>query len=454
MFGLSKQERRIRAVSFILQTDYYLTKLQADALAADVIVRVKLHIELPEQAALPIAAVEAKMLYDGRQLDRAEQLNKRVRIVGADLLRQGKILKGQLAELLSFLPGLEEEEDGERLDKFPSVAIPSRVQCVRAGWVFTVYWQFYDANPDLRGIASTAEDNSMTKPLLSVFANSRKNLDWVSAKYREGRGSNEILRMALGGSPEYTLHWFRIGQVVNTLLDTGVSPDEMQYSLGELSVRGNVSSGGVSKFDCDRLLDLAREARECHRRDDSKADLMRLISDLQGCLIEIAAKHDNLEEFEQRSKAHGGVFISYSHSDAKIAKALAREFEANEIAYWLDENEVTPGNMVSTTLTDGIANSCIFLLLVSRASLNSEWVMFEIDRAHERAQDARQVLIPILTDNLSHDDLPEKLRDIVSFSLGTSLEASFPTLIDAIREHLVSNELRRQPRSRSGNSVV
>ncbi len=97
MFGFSKQERLTKAVCVLLQTDYCLTKLQAEAMATELIAHVKPHIELPEQAALPIAAVTAKMLYDGNQRDQAEQLNRRVRIVRADLLRQGKIHKGQLA---------------------------------------------------------------------------------------------------------------------------------------------------------------------------------------------------------------------------------------------------------------------------------------------------------------------------------------------------------------------
>lgn len=449
VFGLSKKERLAKAVGVLLQTQYYLTRLQAEALADELIGHVKGHVQLPEQAALPIAAVGAKMLYDAGHLDRAEQLNRRVRIVGAELLRQGKIHNGQWADLLSHLPGLEQAE-GEALDLCPSGAAPSRVHCVRAGWAFTVYWQLYDARSEVRSMASTAEDDSLTRPLLQVFAHSRKNLDWVSAKYRQGRGSNDVLRQALGGAPDHALYWFRIGQVVNALLDSGIDPDDKQYALGEMAVRSNTSQGGVSQADGDRLLGLARQVRECHRRQDAHADLMDWVGRLQGCLIEIAAKHDNLEEFEQKAKAHGGAFISYAHADAVIAKALAGRLTKEEIAVWLDENEVTPGNHVATTLADGVAHSCVFLLLVSPESLKSPWVSFEVDRALERAQSAGQVLIPLLTSGVTHRDVPEKLQSIVSFPLGNSPHESFPRVLDAVREHLVSAELRRRSHAREG----
>ncbi|CAH1198642.1 hypothetical protein NTGBS_330025 [Candidatus Nitrotoga sp. BS] len=453
MFGLSKPERFSKAVAKLLQTDYYLSKLQAEALAAELITHVKPHIELPEQAALPIAAVGAKMLYDAKHLDRAEQLNRRVRIVGAELLRQGKIHKGQLAELLSHLPSLQEASDDE-LDQCPSNTPPTRVQCVRAGWAFTFYWQIYSTDPALKAKASPAEDSSITTPLLSAFANSRTNLEWVSAQYQRGNGSNDVLRRALGGSPEYTLYWFRMGQVVNTLLDTGISPEEKPYLLGELAVRGNVSAAGVSTIDCDRLLDTARQARDCHRKVDSQERLMRLVSGLHECLIEIAAKHDNLEEFERKSKAHGGVFISYSHADTPLVQTLTKRLGDKEIAYWLDENEVTPGNYVSSTLSEGIDSNCVFLLVVSQASLRSEWVAFEIDRALGRAKDGAQICIPVLANGVTHGDLPAKLQGVVSFQLGESIEGTLPKLIEAVQEHLVQGEYTRRSRSRADRSAA
>ena len=75
------------------------------------------------------------------------------------------------------------------------------------------------------------------------------------------------------------------------------------------------------------------------------------------------------------------VFISYSSKDASEARRLARELTRHNVKTWIDEYEILPGDSIKKKISDGIRQSDFLIVIVSKNSLSSDWVRFEIEQA-------------------------------------------------------------------------
>ncbi len=98
-------------------------------------------------------------------------------------------------------------------------------------------------------------------------------------------------------------------------------------------------------------------------------------------------------------------FISYSHDDRTFARRLHDELQARGIRCWLDEHQILPGDRILERVDVGIRLWDKVLLCCSETSLNSPWVIREIDKAlkkearlwKERAEEVL-ALIPLNLD--------------------------------------------------------
>jgi hypothetical protein len=95
------------------------------------------------------------------------------------------------------------------------------------------------------------------------------------------------------------------------------------------------------------------------------------------------------------------VFVSHSHRDRWIARQIARSLEDRGVATWLDEKRVD-GGRVPDEVKRGIRACDELCVLVSSASLASDWVRHEIGAA-----DVLDKRITLLMDKLSVRDRPE-----------------------------------------------
>jgi len=76
------------------------------------------------------------------------------------------------------------------------------------------------------------------------------------------------------------------------------------------------------------------------------------------------------------------IFISYSHKDKKIAKAIAEAYRAlNSIDYFYDRHSLSPGDRFEKKVFDYIDNCDLFILCWSKNAEGSEWVKKERTRA-------------------------------------------------------------------------
>lgn len=396
----------------------------------------------PLPASLLMAVLGVRILADGGFVAESRKLRARVLATCPVLVATQQIPKLTVDALLAHLPREEEAP----LDPVVSRDPPSRVEAVRAGFIFTFYWQIF-TGPAGRSLPapSSAEKASIEGPLRAVFRNERCSLDEVAAIYRKGEGSNSVLQEALKGHPDAVFRWFRIGQVMSGLLDAAAGASETEWQLGRVAAKGNLSNGGVSPADCDAILACADEIRRIQVTPGNAAQVTTLVSRLQELYLRAAAKQDSFAEFEKRAQKHGGVFISYSRHDAAVAREIARRLDSDSFSFWLDEEEMIGGADVRSSLSAAIESSCVFLVLLSPDSVQSEWVTFEIEQARERVARGTHALVPVLVRGLAAANLPDTLAGKAAIDMSAGVGEKYPELRRSISDHLVTLERGRSP---------
>ncbi|MER5506148.1 tetratricopeptide repeat protein, partial [Streptomyces sp. NPDC002766] len=90
------------------------------------------------------------------------------------------------------------------------------------------------------------------------------------------------------------------------------------------------------------------------------------------------------------------VFVSYAHEDEPWARALAENLHRLGLDVWLDQWEITGGDLVASRLQDGLAKAGAVVAVVSRRWVDSGWCGEEFAAAVTAAVERGQRLIPVL----------------------------------------------------------
>lgn len=102
------------------------------------------------------------------------------------------------------------------------------------------------------------------------------------------------------------------------------------------------------------------------------------------------------------------IFISHNWNDKPIARRLARDLSAKGIGVWIDEAEIKLGDSLIAKIRDGIDKVDYLIVLLSKYSIESEWVKKEVEIAMNQEIEGKRVkVVPILLDNV---DLPGFLK--------------------------------------------
>lgn len=113
-------------------------------------------------------------------------------------------------------------------------------------------------------------------------------------------------------------------------------------------------------------------------------------------LRDLALLKAGLEPGGQVAQVHYSCFISYSTKDQRFAERLAADLIAAGVRCWFAPHEIHGGQKLHEQIEDAIQGCDKLLLILSEASMNSNWVKTEI--ANARAREMRQthkVLFPI-----------------------------------------------------------
>jgi hypothetical protein len=114
------------------------------------------------------------------------------------------------------------------------------------------------------------------------------------------------------------------------------------------------------------------------------------------------------------------VFISHSSSDNRFVRTLKEDLNENGIQTWFDEDELDLGDALADKLELALEDSSHFIIVLSKASVNSDWVKFELEKALKQKNSALlQKIIPVKygdcevptsLDKLIYADLSKEIR--------------------------------------------
>jgi hypothetical protein len=94
------------------------------------------------------------------------------------------------------------------------------------------------------------------------------------------------------------------------------------------------------------------------------------------------------------------VFLSHSDHDRSVARAVTDALEARGSTTWYYERDCVVGQKHLVTTGNAIDNCRVFLVIISKAAIDSDFVFPEVLRAVERTRP----LVPVLL-GMSHGDL-------------------------------------------------
>ena len=93
------------------------------------------------------------------------------------------------------------------------------------------------------------------------------------------------------------------------------------------------------------------------------------------------------------------IFISYNHKDTPFADVLEKYFDAKGIRFWRDVHNDAPAGRLDKIILQEMKDRVV-LLLLSKNSVNSNWVEFEIENARRLEKEVgRDMLCPIALDD-------------------------------------------------------
>lgn len=113
------------------------------------------------------------------------------------------------------------------------------------------------------------------------------------------------------------------------------------------------------------------------------------------------------------------VFISHSSIDKKFVRTLKDCLIANNIDIWMDEDQLDLGDSLLTKLEQALNDSSHLVIILSPASIESDWVKFELKKAIDNSRTGlMQKIIPV---KFQECQIPEELSDMVYADLSNEV---------------------------------
>lgn len=131
------------------------------------------------------------------------------------------------------------------------------------------------------------------------------------------------------------------------------------------------------------------------------------------------------------------VFISHSYQDKKFVNQLTIRLTSDGIQVWTDEKELAIGDNIAEKINDAIGKTDYFIVVLSRNSVNSKWVNFELSatRLNEISQE-KNIILPVLIEDC---EIPYSLKDRFYSDFRLSFEDGYSRLLKALKTQSTKN---------------
>lgn len=143
-----------------------------------------------------------------------------------------------------------------------------------------------------------------------------------------------------------------------------------------------------------------------------------------------------------RTRSRVKVFLSHSSADKSLARRLARDLQAANAEVWLDQWQIGVGEAFEQRIQQGLDETDFVLVLLTQASIASEWVDQEWrDKIEHEARTRRVAILPVRAETCEIPDfLAQRSHADIS---GGSYLPGFRHLLDLLRHHGDAPTLQR-----------
>jgi hypothetical protein len=124
------------------------------------------------------------------------------------------------------------------------------------------------------------------------------------------------------------------------------------------------------------------------------------------------------------------IFISYSHADRTIVRKIAANLVEKNAHVWVDSWELNVGDSIVSRVQEAIQESDALLVVLSKASVASEWCKKELNAGLIRELEEKRVLVlPVLLEDC---EIPIFLREKMYADFRKKFSLGIKALIEAV----------------------
>ena len=124
------------------------------------------------------------------------------------------------------------------------------------------------------------------------------------------------------------------------------------------------------------------------------------------------------------------IFISYSHADKAFVNKLASNLVKHDAHVWVDTWELNVGDSILNRAQEAIRDSSALLIVLSKASVASEWCKKELSAGLMRELDEKRVVVlPVLVEDC---EIPVFLREKMYADFRKDFKTGLKALVEAV----------------------
>ncbi len=193
-------------------------------------------------------------------------------------------------------------------------------------------------------------------------------------------------------------------------------------------------TSGMAKSDQIRLL-----LTHCHNHGERE----RLIGALRESRTQLFRDEFELTQPEpvsasvvsaSPSRNSRQIFISHAYEDSQLAHRLANDLEQHGWQVWIAPDSIQPGEKWVAAINRGLAESGVFLLLISEQAAQSQWVNSETNIAIQWEHEAKVRFIPLQVDSRSLAEIPPFWQTYQFIPFGEDYQSGFAQLLARLEE--------------------
>lgn len=131
------------------------------------------------------------------------------------------------------------------------------------------------------------------------------------------------------------------------------------------------------------------------------------------------------------SRLPGPVFLSHASEDKTFVERLDASIRADGFETWLDAHQLVPGDDLPGRISEALAQAGAFVVVISSASLSSDWLPYELRLATNRMIHGELRVIPV---RLEPIEMPPEVRSLLYADFTQCFDDGFALVQKALEQ--------------------